>query len=119
MDDLGAPVSHRGLVDGTPVYDPDGRRVGVVDRVLEDGPTGIFEGLVIHTLPLPGRHLYAAYEQIAALHERGALLSVPAEELHALDERSGRDRDRLHRTTPESPLERRLRKAWDWLTGVR
>ena len=116
MDDLGAPVSHRGLVDGTPVYDPGGRRIGVVDRVLEDPPTGIFEGLVIHTQPLPGRHLYADYEQIAALHERGALLSVPVEQLHVLDERSARDR--LRRTTPENPLERRLRKAWDWLTGV-
>jgi hypothetical protein len=115
MDDLGAPVSHRGLADGTPVYDPGGRRVGVVDRVQEDA--GIFEGLVIHTLPLPGRHLFADHEQIAELRERGVRLAVGVEELHLLDERSA------HRRTehdgPESPLERRLRRAWDWLTGVR
>jgi hypothetical protein len=115
MDDLGAPISHRGLADGTPVYDPGGRRVGVVDRVQEE--EGIFEGLVIHTLPLPGRHVFADYAQIAELRERGVRLAVDASELHELSPRSGRRRDGSQ--SPESPLERRLRRALDWLGGVR
>jgi hypothetical protein len=115
LDDLGAPVAHRGLPDGVPVYDRDGRRIGVVDRVMEDEPTGIFEGIVVHTLPLPGRHVYASYEQIDELRERGVLLSVDASELYPLDERSRRARD--SDTSPEHPLERRLRRAWDRITG--
>jgi hypothetical protein len=115
MDDLGAPISHRGVADGTPVYDCGGRRVGVIDRVQEE--EGIFEGLVIHTLPLPGRHLFADYEQIAELRERGVLLAVGADELHPLDARSARGRTQPDE--PESPLERRLRRAWDWFAGVR
>jgi hypothetical protein len=115
--DLGAPVAHLGLADGVPVYDRDGRRVGVVDRVMTEGPAGIFEGIVIHTLPLPGRHLYAGHEQIAELRERGVVLSVSADDLHGLTPR--RRRERRLGDTPESPLEARLRRAWDWLAGVR
>jgi hypothetical protein len=117
MTELGPPISHRGLADGVPVYDSGGRRVGVVDRAMEDPVTGIFEGIVIHTLPLPGRHVYADHEQIAELRERGVRLSVSGDELHELSERSARARGT--RETPESPLERRLRRAWDWITGFR
>jgi hypothetical protein len=115
--DLGAPVAHLGLADGVPVYDREGRRVGVVDRVMTEEPGGIFEGIVIHTLPLPGRHLYAGHEQIAELRERGVVLSVDAGDLHELTPRRRRDRDAGD--TPESPLEARLRHAWDWLAGMR
>jgi uncharacterized protein YrrD len=118
MDDLGAPVSHLGVAEGVPVYDRAGRRIGVVDRVMADEPTGVFEGIVVHTHPLPGRHLYAAHEQIAELRERGVVLAVEAGELHQLSERAARERAR-RRQTPESPLERSLRRAWDWLAGVR
>jgi hypothetical protein len=113
MHALGAPISHRGLADGTPVYDPGGQRVGVVDRVQEE--EGIFEGLVIHTLPLPGRHVFADYEQIAELRERGVLLAVDVGELHPMERRTARRR----LDVPESPLERRLRRALDWLSGLR
>jgi hypothetical protein len=115
--DLGAPVAHLGLPDGVPVYDREGRRVGVVDRVMIEEPGGIFEGIVIHTLPLPGRHLYAGHEQIAELRERGVVLSVDAGDLHELT--PSRRRDRGAGDAPESPLEARLRRAWDWLTGAR
>jgi uncharacterized protein YrrD len=117
MEDLGAPVSHLVLKDGVPVYDPGGERIGVVDQVIADEITGIFEGLVIHTLPLPGRHVFASYDQIRELHERGVLLAVGPGELHELDEESARRR--AAGEAPESPLQAALRKAWDWLTGVR
>jgi hypothetical protein len=116
-DDLGAPVSHRALAEGVPVYDRTGARIGVVDRVMSDEVTDIFEGIIVHTLPLPGRHLYASYEQIAELRERGVLLSAEASELHELSARSGRRR--RGPSSPESPLEHRLRRALDWLAGVR
>jgi hypothetical protein len=118
MDDLGAPVSHLALRDGVPVCDPDGREVGVVDRVMTDEATGIFEGLIIHTRPVIGaRHLFAAHDQIAELREHGVRLAVARDELYELDERAGRRR--LDDGGPEPVIEALLRKAWDWLTGVR
>jgi hypothetical protein len=39
------------IADGTPVYDPQGRQIGVAEHVME---VGIFEGVIVHTHPLPG-----------------------------------------------------------------
>jgi hypothetical protein len=118
MDDLGEPVAHLALADGVPVYDRDGEHVGVVDRVMADAVTGIFEGLVIHTRPVVGgRHLFASHEQIAELRERGVRLAVPRTELYELDENAGRRR--RDPGIPEPPIEAVLRKAWDWLVGAR
>jgi hypothetical protein len=88
-------------------------RVGVVEHVLEVG--GIFEGVIVHTYPLPGRHLYADADQIAEIRERGVVLSVQREQLHdpATDPGSSR------RDGAENGLEARLRRAWDWITRSR
>jgi hypothetical protein len=105
-DQLGAPTAFTALSDGTPVFDPDMKRVGVVEHVLAVG--GIFEGLVVHTYPLPGRHLYADADQVAEIRERGVVLSVPRGELHdPAQERRRADHG--------SGLEARLRRAWDWI----
>jgi len=112
LDQLGDPIAYLGVEDGTPVYDRDGKRVGVVEHVMAH--SGIFEGLIIHTSPLPGRHLYADAAQIAEIRERGILLSVGRNELHDPRRESGRRR----RVAGESTLEARLRRALDWLTGT-
>ena len=114
--DLGRPIAHTALADGTPVYKPDGERIGVVDHVLADEPHDIFHGVVVHTLPLPGRHLYADADQLAALHERGVVLAVGQEALREPREPE-RPRVRSDGSVVESPLEARLRRAWDWLTN--
>ncbi|HWF52023.1 MAG TPA: hypothetical protein VG294_15390 [Solirubrobacteraceae bacterium] len=108
-EELGAPIAYLALRDGTPVYDAKGHGVGVVEHVMEFG--GIFEGLIIHTHPLPGRHLYADVDEIAEIREHGVLLSVDRDELQ--EPRP----DRPPSDQPESLLEARLRRAWDWLTG--
>jgi uncharacterized protein YrrD len=113
--DLGPPVSYLSLRDGTPVYDRRGRRIGVVDEVAADTAHDIFEGLIIHTDPLPGRHLFASVERIAELRERGVLLSVESDSLPpARDARSG-EVDR------EAPADGRLhalvRRTWDLING--
>ncbi|MGH3785445.1 MAG: hypothetical protein ACRDRG_02575 [Pseudonocardiaceae bacterium] len=41
-----------------------------VNHLVADEPTDIFEGLIVHTSPLPGRHLFADRDQIAALYEQ-------------------------------------------------
>jgi uncharacterized protein YrrD len=118
VDDLGPPIAYTVLEEGTPVYDRDGERVGVVDHVLADMQLDIFEGVVVHTLSLPGRHLFADVEQIAELRERGILLSVAGEELHGPpDESAARRKDR--EGSVENPLEARLRRAWDRISGRR
>jgi hypothetical protein len=109
--DLGAPVSHLVLEDGTPVYDPSGRRIGVVEHVLEEA--GIFEGLIVHTYPLPGHHRYADADQIEGLYERGVRLAVDGEALHEPSER----RSARAREAGASALEARLRRAWDWIVA--
>lgn len=110
-EQLGSAIAYLALKDGTPVYDRDGNRVGVVEHVMAEG--GIFEGVIVHTYPLPGRHLYADVTQIAHLREHGVLLSVDGEELH--DPR--RESATRRRNGPASTLEARLRRAFDWLTG--
>jgi len=78
----------------------------------------IFEGVIVHTLPLPGHHLFADVEQIAELRERGVLLAVERDELHEPpDEPGTRKRDNADRV--EGPLEARLRCAWDRLSRRR
>ena len=106
---LGSPVAFLALEDGTPVYDPDGHKVGVVEHVMSVG--GIFEGIIVHTHPLPGRHLYADADQITEIRERGVLLSVDTKQLHDPDSEAPR------RKQAATSLEARLRRAWDWLAG--
>jgi uncharacterized protein YrrD len=118
VEDLGPPVAYLAVEEGTPVYDRSGERLGVVEHVLADEQLDIFEGIVIHTHPLPGSHVYADVEQIDELHERGILLSVAGSELHEPP-----DAPAAMETQPddvvESPLEARLRRAWDWISGRR
>jgi hypothetical protein len=114
--DLGPRIAATALADGTPVFDPDGRRIGVVDQVLIEPPGGIFEGVIVHTLPLPGRHLRAMPDQIAEIHRNGVLLSVSAEALR--EEHDRRHRENQNRS-PEPPLERFARRVLDRLGGRR
>jgi hypothetical protein len=108
---LGPPVAHLALKDGTPVYDRSGARVGVVEHVMDE--SRIFEGIIIHTYPLPGRHLYADANQVDEIHQRGVVLSVERADLH--DPRIESARRRWGE--PEKTLELRLRRALDWITA--
>ena len=87
-----------------------------LDEVLIE-PGGIFEGVVVHTLPLPGRHLHAPPGQIAEIHQRGVLLSVGADELP--EEVGWRHRDRDRTPSPEPAVERFARRVLDRLGGRR
>jgi rRNA processing protein Gar1 len=112
VDDLGPPIAYIALEEGAPVYDASGDRVGVVEHVLGDMSADVFDGLIVHTKPLPGKHLFADVDQIAEMRERGVVLSVERGELHEPRDRRDRGREPL-----ESPLEARVRRAWDWISG--
>jgi uncharacterized protein YrrD len=107
--DIGPAISYLTLKEGTPVYDPSGRRVGVVEEIAADAGLDIFDGLVIHTEPLPGRHVFARVEQIAELHERGVLLAVAGEVLPP----ARRSRPADDEPPAEGRLHALLRRAWD------
>ena len=116
--DLGPPIAFVALREGTPVYDARRKRIGVVDEVVADEQAAIFEGLVVHTLPLPGRHLVADADQIAELHERGVLLSVDRSALRRADR--GTDAgDSDGEDALENPVQATLRRVWDRISGRR
>jgi rRNA processing protein Gar1 len=119
VEDLGPPIAYTVLDEGTPVFDPGGKRIGVVERVMGDMQLDIFEGVILHTRPLPGRHLYADMNQIAELHERGVVLTVTRDELHEPPDEAKRKQREDSGERVENPLEARLRRAWDWLTQRR
>jgi hypothetical protein len=109
--DLGAPIAWLALKDGMPVYDRGGETVGVVEHVVGYPQGDIFDGVIVHTRPLPGRHLYADIDQIAELREQGVVLAVGRDELHEPPRPGARRAD----DDDTGGLEARLRRAWDWL----
>jgi hypothetical protein len=112
--DLGPPTAYFLLAEGTPVYARDGGRVGVFEELLGDLTADVFDGIVIHTMPLPGEHVVARADQIEELRERGVLLRVDRAALEPA--RAGPSHDDEDRP-PEPPLQSWLRRAWDRLTG--
>jgi uncharacterized protein YrrD len=117
LEELGPPIAYIVLEEGTPVYDRRGERIGVVEHVLADEALDIFEGVIIHTRPLLGGHLFADADQIAELRERGVLLSVDRDALHEPSEKQAGEN--AGAGSVESPLHARLRRAWDWLSKRR
>ena len=114
--DLGRPVAALGLEEGVPVYDPQGEKIGVVEGLVGDAQADIYDGVIVHTQPLPGHHRFADFEQIEGLYERGVVLKLGSDELHVPPGEAARRREHARH---DSPLEARLRRAWDWLAGNR
>jgi uncharacterized protein YrrD len=116
MEDLGEPIAYLALEKGVPVFDARGEEVGRVDHVLADQDADVFDGVVVDTSPLPGGRRFADADQIDELHERGVVLRVDGDALHEPPENPAvvrADPD----DTVESPLQARLRRAWDYLSG--
>jgi hypothetical protein len=113
MRDLGAKIAFMALREGTPVYDAQDKRVGVVEEVLADDQAAIFEGILIHTLPLPGRHVVADVDQISALHEQGVVLSVDGPTLRRAKGAKPTPSGDSTQHPLERPLQARLRRLWD------
>ena len=118
-DDLGAPISYMVLAKGTPVLSSDGERVGAVEHVLADVEEDIFDGIVVDTREGPGGWRFADAPQIAEIHERGVVLTVPAAECASLPEPSANPAAVEHRGAEdtEGGLEHKLRRAWDLISG--
>ena len=122
MPDLGEPSSYLNLGKGAECYTCDGEKVGVVEHVLAAPDEDIFDGIVLDTSVLPGGHRFVDAAQVEEIFERGVLLKIdqaaaeslpqPSEnpatmEVSADDVAEGDD----------DKLKRKLRRAWDLISG--
>jgi hypothetical protein len=117
MSDPGAPMSYLTLAPGTPVRTSDGTEVGTVAHVLADADADIFDGLVIDARG--GGHRFADAEQVAEIAEGAVTLTVDAAGAERLPEPSENPAEvGAHPDdTAESDVTRKLRRAWDWISG--
>ncbi len=117
--ELGAPGSYLTLEPGAAVMTRDGNRLGEVAHVLADANVDVFDGLVV-TLTRPRRgHRFVDASAVDEIYERGVVLKLELAEADRLPEPSanppalGVDPD----DTVESDLQRKLRQAWDRISG--
>ena len=122
MDDLGQPSSYLSLEAGLPVYSCDGEKVGEVEHVLADPDADIFDGLVLDTSVLPGGHRFVDAPEVEEIFERGVLLKLDRSAAEGLPEPS--ENPASLEVSPddvaagdEDKLKRRLRRAWDLISG--
>jgi hypothetical protein len=117
--DLGAPSSYLTLTPGISVYSSDGRRLGVVEHVLAEPDEDIFDGIVFDASPLPGGHRFVDAPDVEEIYESGVVLKLDAEAAQRLHQPGPNPATMEARPddTAESELERKLRRAWDLISG--
>ena len=94
----------------------DGVEVGTVEHVLAEPGKDIFDGLVIDAR---GRHRFVDAREVAAIHERAVTLALDGAACERLPEPSENPAvmGAQPEDTTEGQLERKLRRAWDYLSG--
>jgi uncharacterized protein YrrD len=115
----GVPIAAAALEGGGDVISSDGERVGKVEHVLVDEATDIFDGIVIDAQTgLGGVHFVDA-EQVDEIYERAVVLRVPAAEVERLPKPAPNPAamEAHADESPEGPLQRKLHRAWDMLSG--
>jgi uncharacterized protein YrrD len=122
VEDLGEPSSYLSLGKGAEVYSRDGTKVGEVEHVLAAPDQDIFDGVVLDTSVLPGGHRFVDAEQVEEIFEHGVLLKLDRQEAEKLPEPSANPA--VLEVTPEDvsegdegTLKRKLRRAWDLISG--
>jgi hypothetical protein len=115
----GDPISYLTLQSGTDVLSSDGERVGVVEHVLGDEATGIFDGIIIDIKLGPGGLRFVDAPDVGALHENAVALEVPTAEVERLPKPEPSPAVMEHHGVEdsESQLEHKLRRAWDMISG--
>jgi hypothetical protein len=102
-----------------PVFSSDRERLGAVEHVLADEASDVFDGIVVDRTVLPGGHRFVDASQVDEIHQRGVLLTLSADDAEKLPEPS--ENPAAMGTDPaeveESDLQRKLRGAWDRISG--
>jgi hypothetical protein len=119
VPDLGDPVSYLELDTGLPVYSSDGEEIGMIEHVLADDASDIFDGLVIDARVGPGGHRFADATQVERLCTGGAVLALSAAEAERLPEPS--DNPGVMAADPDDvtpdDLGDKLKRAWNLISG--
>jgi hypothetical protein len=118
--DRGARIAYMALEEGTPVFTNDDEEVGTLKRVLADLDEDIFDGLIIST---PDGDRFVDAEGVGDIYERAVVLALSSDETKHLPEATPGPavlevdpEDTVKRSTSEE-LARRLRSAWDRISG--
>ena len=113
------PASYLTLQPGADVFSSDGERVGVVEHVLEDDETDIFDGLVIDIRLGPSGLRFVDAPQVREIREGSAVIAVPAAEVERLPQPSANPAVMEHHGVEDSEgkLEHKLRRAWEIVSG--
>jgi uncharacterized protein YrrD len=122
VPDLGEPTSYLALGKGADVYSSDGERMGKVEHVLAVPEDDIFDGIVLDTSVLPDGHRFVDADQVEEIFERGVLLKIDRQVAESLPEPS--ENPAALEVTPDDlsetdqgELKRKLRRAWDLISG--
>ena len=115
-DDRGAPMSYLTLEPGTRVVASDGTPVGSVEHVLADADADIFDGLVISAGP---RHSFVDATQVAEIAEGAVTLALDAAAAERLPEPTENPAQVAANPddAAEGDIARKLRRAWDLISG--
>ena len=119
MEDLGAPASYLTLQKGAACYSSDGQHLGEVEHVLAEPEEDIFDGILFDASPLPGGHRFVDASDVGEIHEGGVVLKLDAEAAKRLPEPTANPATMSASPddVTDSELERKLRRAWDWISG--
>jgi uncharacterized protein YrrD len=119
VEDLGAPGSYLTVAAGVAVYSRDGRLLGGVEHVLAEPDKDIFDGIVFDATALGGGHRFVDAPEVERIHERGVVLAVDSADAERLPEPSANPATMSAEPddTAEGELERKLRRAWDVISG--
>ena len=116
--DEGAPISYEVLQPGTPVYSSDEQQIGTVAHVLAVEAEDVFDGIVIAE-PVGKAHRFADAEVVGPIHERAVHLTIDAAACEQLPRPTANPA--VMREDPSegvySPLQQKLHRAWDLLSG--
>ncbi len=115
----GDPISYLALRSGIDVVSADGERVGIVEHVLGDEATDIFDGIVIDTSLGPGGLHFVDAPEVAELRENAVILRVQAADVERLPKPEPSPALMEHRGVEdaESQLQHKLRRAWEIISG--
>ena len=117
--DHGQPRSYLDADEGVGVVSSDGQVLGKLEHVLADEQSDIFDGIVVDTSAGPGGHRFVDAPDVDGFFERAVLLKLTAAEAEQLHEPSENPAVMQHggEEDSESALGRKLRRAWDLLSG--
>ncbi len=114
--DPGPPTSYLALEPGARVVTRDGHELGTVAHVLALPEEDIFDGLVVDTAR---GHRFVDAPEVATLHEREVRLTLDAAAAANLPEPTASPAvvDAEPDDAEGSELGRKLRRAWDLISG--